>query len=273
MSSVTQTPGTVLRLKTRDSNSVDRDLPYPLATIRKPWGTRETDVLGKTIFLEDFSNPNVSMHNDGKGSAHRTCDVTFDSFPTVMLDAQGNIATGSDPGSVPNTGGVVFKRRVVNRVNGKVGYEHWIYFSGSNLTSATRISTSIYIRDGTNINIGRIWYDLAATDISIKYLQSDGTYTIVTSYPWNRQVTYDPSIGNEDKAGEWNYVKLVIDFDKKEYVSFQWNEVLTSLAGKAIRSTADTAARNLLHFSHEMFQTDSARLRTLHLALPHGTRE
>src|SRR6266568_5704609 len=105
---------------------------------------------GRIVFIEDFRAPNPGVWNDGVGSSTRDCDITFGGLPSLRLDPQGNVGSGSNPGRTASTAGVVVKRRIHDGFSSNFGIEAWFRFTSRNLTSSTFLSMSLYNRDGTN---------------------------------------------------------------------------------------------------------------------------
>jgi len=220
------------------------------------------------------------MYNDGAGLAYRDTVVTFNGYPTVKLDSNG-ASIGSPgnntPGITPNTNGVVFKHRVGNLITKKIGFEHWWAPSGANQAQAV-YSASIYNRDGTNIHIGRLFLDTQSgtAPLVIRFLNSSGTYTPLTPNPSTSPGyhTYDPGgAASIDRAGQWNYVKFIVDFAASQYVSAFYNDqdFTNQIAGQTIGSAAD-AGPQVLHFSLEYGAETGTRryVRVAHLV---GTDE
>ncbi len=274
MSSVTTTPGTTLRLRYRDSSGTDRDIPFPLPIQQRPYH-RDINTSGTILFVEEFRELGpVGVENDGVGVSYRDSSIIFQGHPTLCLDPLSSITTAADPGTVPDSNGVIAKRRFANLVAGKFGLEAWLFFSSNGLTVNNNKSISLYNRDGTNITIGRIWFDTpTSTSVDLRRLQSDGTYTLMQNYAgsWDAH-QWDPSIDSYSNAGVWNYCKLVVDFDAKKYVSFQWNELFIDLSTFALRVEANTAAK-ALHFSFEMGNKSTGARRYMHVGHVVGTKE
>lgn len=230
------------------------------------------------LFLEDFKAPVLGMYNDGVGSAARDCEIMFDGCPSVRLDTQGN-STGAqtDPGSSPLTSGVVFKRRIHDSFSSKFGAECWVRFSSGNNTTNTLTCVSVYNRDGTNAHLGRIWLDTNAgtnNPLSVKYLNSGGTYTEILSIAdqsHGANHMYDVKNGDYDKSGGWWYVKLVVDLENDEYVSIQVGDHFVDMAGVAIRQAASTGFKGM-HFSVETAHETASR-HYVNVAKVVGTRE
>ena len=273
MSSSTTSTGTTLQLQTKDPSGNLHNLPYPFQHIPRPF-TRDPLTSGRVIFVENFKSSSMSMHNDGAGLAYRDTVVMFNGYPTAKLDTNG-ASIGSPgnntPGTTPNTGGVVFKHRVGNLANTKkIGFEHWWYPSSANQAQAV-YSTSIYIRDGVNIYIGRLFLDTqsGSAPLVIRFLNSSGTYTPVTPNPLTNPAfhTYDPGgAASNDRAGQWNYVKFIIDLTVKQYVSAFYNDqdFTTQIAGQATYQTADTGPP-VLHTSLE-YAAETATRRFVRVA-------
>ena len=124
-----------------------------------------------------------------------------------------------------------------------------------------------------------MWIDLSVSPISLKVLLNGGSYVQVGTYNVGDGATYQPETGLFDRAGQWNYVKIVIDFYNKVYKSLQFNETffdLTNpavLSSNAIDTTADTGVRTM-HFSTEFAQTNSIPTeRFINIAQPVATFE
>ena len=246
---------------------------------------------GKIIFLEDFRSPNPGMWNDGVGSATRDCDIMFSGLPSLRLDPQGNVGSGTSPGRTANTGGVVVKRRIHDGFTGNFGVEAWFRMTSKNLTSNTFLSMSLYNRDGTNAYHGRVWLnpngnnqpmlaqilDGAASNTAYG---TDGTQpgvytTVATSVLQNGAGThtYDPTTGSLDKAGGWHYIKMVLNMATKQYVSLKIDgQPVVDLSSYQMDTTTSTGFAGM-HFSFEMFATTSTSPRFINIAQVIGTAE
>lgn len=212
------------------------------------------------LFVEDAKNPMCGMTNDGVGAAYRDCEVPFGDACSFRLDPQGNTTANTNPGTSVDNSGVVFKRRVQHSAftaPGLYAFEGWIRWTSGGNQSNCQTSISMYNRDGTNEKGGRIWIDTTqgATGTVLSYL--DGTSRTYTSF-----LTY-PSVENSqhkwdlinlptqlDIGGGWHYFRFIVNYSTQQYVSFQFNEVTTSLAGVTMYSNA-SANPTMLHFSVE----------------------
>ncbi len=217
--------------------------------------------------MEDFRHPQMGMFNDGVGSVHRDNEITFNGFPSARLDAQGNFITGANPGTTgPNLGGVVFKRRISDSTltagpGGVFGLEFWLRFTSSNLivNGNELFSCSIYNRDGANGYFGRVWLNTASATVSLQRL-TGGSWVQFNTYTVSDQShTYHLDLGSSDTAGQWHYCKLIVDMVNKKYVSFQFNNQLSTFSDPII-TTADTGPQ-ALHFSFEQGQANSSTTR------------
>ncbi len=277
MSSVVSTTGTTFNLQYADQTGTLHNLNLPLV-VTTPAVPPRTNALGRVLFIEDFRHPQLGMFSDGAGSAHRDNEIPFGGLPTARLDPQGTVLGATNPGtSGPSLSGVVFKRRVKDNYSGLFGMEFWLRLtSGNQLANANSIpSCSIYNRDGLNGHFARIWFDLsdAGGNISLRYLNSSGTYVLFDTWVQNTNYhAYQLDQGFTDVAGEWYYVKFIADMKNKNYVSFQFNDRVTTFAANTgMRIVADTSPADQ-HFSIEYAQNSSVR-RFINIAQVIGTLE
>lgn len=237
---------------------------------------------GQILFVENFKNCATGMYNDGVGSASRDNEITFAGLPTVRLDPQGNTTSNTDPGNSPDNSGVVFKRRInhfvgLNGAGGIYGVEHWMRFTSDNNTANIFYSTSLYNRDGTNFYMSRFWIDPTVNPVSLKILTSAGTWKQIGTYgnptPYVAQHLYNPltlTPARYDRAGLWNYAKLVTDLTNLKYVYVQFNELVFPLSDAMFQAASSGAAT--MHFSVEYAQKTSTR-RFVNVANVVGTSE
>lgn len=268
MSSVTNTTGTTLNLQYSGQDGNGRNLPYPLDMQLRPY-TRAFSGFGKgVIFVEDFNFAQPTFYNDGAGTGYRDPSIPFNGKPSFRLDPGTNTIGITSPGRTANQSGVISKRRIDNLVgtatktSSVFGQEQWIRWTSNNNGPGSNVMTSmsIYNRDGTNVWIGRLWVDTTTDPLTLKILQSGGTYLQIGTY--NTSVaagTYQLETGIQDVAGIWAYCKLVVDMYNKVYVSAQFNENFYDLSSagtfgnQPIDNSADTGTR-ALHFSTEYAQ-------------------
>jgi hypothetical protein len=284
LSSTTSTTGTSLQFQYQDPNGVLHALPHPLQTYQIPF-TRSFS--SKGIFgAVDFSGIMPDMYNDGAGVAFRDTDIMFNGKHTLRLCPVQTTTTNVNPGRSANTQGIVCKFRRNNLVgttgvpSNVFGWEQWMrWTSNGNFTSNIITSSSIYNRDGTNLWTGRLWIDLRVTPIVLYVLQSGGTWAQIGTYNMADGGTYQPENGLFDRAGQWSYVKLVIDEYNKTYRSVQFNEAFFDLTNSAVLSNntidslADTGTR-VLHFSTEYAQRNNpATEQFMNIAQPVATFE
>lgn len=198
-------------------------------------------------------------------------------------------ATGS-----PLTSGVVLKRRIDDQFSGRFGNEVWFRpTSKSSASSFTSVfSVSLYNRDGASF-----WAARWMPQVAIGMFPSGGVWnndnqlhwfltgTSGGGFTWQplgfatrsaySQHSWDPVAGSWDRAGGWNYCKIVADFAAKQYVSIQVNEALytAGVAGTALyQGTGDTGAK-MMHFSVELAQAQSATRRFWNVGKYTGTME
>jgi hypothetical protein len=278
------TTGTSLQFQYQDPNGVLHNLPHPLLTYLMPYTRAFTakGILGSV----DMSGIMPDMYNDGAGTAFRDTDIMFNGKHTYRISPQQTTTARTNPGRTADTLGCVCKFRRNNLVgtNGipssVFGWEQWIRLtSNNNFSSNVNISASIYNRDGTNLWIGRFWLNTAVTPVTLNILANGGTYTQVGTYNIADGGTYQPENGLFDRAGAWNYVKLVVDMYNKVYKSLQFNENFYDLTNTAVLSnnaldtTADAGTRTL-HFSTEFAQqTSPSTERFINIAQPVATFE
>src|SRR4029077_1403994 len=189
------------------------------------------------------------------------------------LDLSVHRTALTDPGRTANSATFVIAKRRVQALTtlGKYGMEGWFRWTSNNWNTNTFTVFSVYNRDGINIYIGRLWVDGTVDPVSLKTLQSGGSYSQIGTYNTTpAQGTYNPGGYLFDRAGSWQYVKLVVDFTAKTYGSAQFNESIFPLSN-ALDSTADAGARQL-HFSVECAQKTSTR-RFMNVASLVGTIE
>ena len=270
MSSVSSSVGTTLQLQYVGNDSAQRNLPYPLDVQLRPYTRSQTGFGKGVLFVEQFLHPMSRYFNDGAGVAFRDMDIPFDNRPSCRLDPQSSTIGLTTPGRTANQSGVVAKVRLANlvgtaiptSVSGIYGNEQWIRWTSNNNGPGTNVMTTVttYNRDGTNLWIGRLWIDTTFDPMQLKILQNGGNWLQIGTY--NSSVaagTHQIETGIVDRAGLWNYVKLIIDFYNKVYVSAQFNELYfpfgtgTALGVQAIDTGPDTGARTM-HFSTEYAQ-------------------
>lgn len=223
------------------------------------------------------SNPRVPFMgawNDGAGSASLDWEVPFNGKPSVRLDPQGNVTSGTtDPTSSPLTTGVVWKRRLQFADHyGVYGTECWIRWSSTNLSTNNYTVVNCYNRDGTNGHYGRLWIDTTVDPVSLKYLDSTGAY--VQAGTCNINVPnhmYELLSARIDQAGQWSFVRLVVNFTLWQYVGFQFNDVWYDLSGIAIRTISSTGAR-AMHFGVDLVAKNATVPRYINVAELRGRR-
>ncbi len=276
-SSVTNTSGTTLNLQYTDLASVAHNFPYPFDVGSRKIPSR-TAGYGRLLFVEDFRHPQNGMHNDGVGSAHRDNEITFNGLPSVRLDPQGNIQTGTNPGLTgPNQTAVVFKRRIsdtnyTTNPGGIFGLEFWIRFTSNGwiVNGNSLFSCSIYNRDGATGHFARIWTNTAGSTLSLQKL-TGGAWVQFNTIPISDNLhPYQLDSGSTDVAGQWHYAKLVVDMVNNKYVSFQFDQQTNSFTDPIIL-TPDTGPQ-ALHFSFEVGSLSAVR-RYLNIAHVVGTVE
>lgn len=195
-------------------------------------------------------------------------------------------ATGS-----PLTSGVVYKRRLDDSFSGKFGNSFWFRpTSKSAASSFTSVLTgSLYNRDGQNFWASRCMVQVAVgmnpgtwnnDNQLLWYVTGTSTggflwvpfaFSTKTGYS---QHSWDPVSGSWDRAGGWNYMKIVADFVNLQYVSIQVNDTTyASMAGVPLyQGIGDTGAK-MMHFSIELAQAQSATRRFWNVANVVGTQE
>lgn len=230
---------------------------------------------GQILFQEDFARSPLGMFNDGCGSASIDHDVMFNGRPTVRLDPQGNISSGTTPSTSPLTTGVVFKRRISDGFSGNFGVECWLRWTSANQTNNVFTTVSLYNRDGTSAWLSRLWIDTTtgSDQATLSYLNNAGTYTILGTIS-NQSFTqhqWDPVNGSWDRAGVWHYAKVITDFKNKNYVSIQFDDQVFPLPGTGVYQLASTGAK-VMHFSIDYSQKTATR-RFINVANVVGTEE
>ena len=284
MSSTSTSTGVSLQFQYQDPNGVLRNLPHPLQTYQIPF-TRSFTAKG-ILGTVDVSAIIPDMYNDGAGVAFRDTDIMFNGKHSLRLSPGTATTTRTDPGTTANTQGVVCKFRRNNLIGSAgipsnvFGWEQWIRWTSNNNFSANAItSASIYNRDGTNLFIGRVWINLSASPITLSVLNSSGVWVQIGTYNMADGGTYQPENGLFDRAGQWSYLKLVVDMFNKVYKSLQFNELFFDLTNTAVLSnntvfsTADSGTR-VLHFSTEYAQQNSLTTeRFINIAQPVATFE
>ncbi len=281
-----------IKLQYVDANGNVQNIPFPLPVQRyydTPSRQFPTQPPGR-LFHENFLSPKFGMTNDGAAGSlvYRDTEIMFAGYPSIRLDTNGTSTAQSNPGTGPvDTAGIIFKERLstnipnlggLSGVSGIYAWEGWVRFTSNNLATNTIPSISIYLRDGTNINVGTIWFDtttlFAFNKMQLQYLNSGGTYTVLGSQNvgWGT-VSYDLGMGVPDEEGVWNYWYLAIDFGNGVYKSFQFNDIdYTSTINNApIRAAPDTASLGNLHFSLQFASKTSTR-RYINYALLSGYR-
>lgn len=224
---------------------------------------------GRILLVEDFSSVLPGIWNDGVGFVESDCDITFGGLPTLLLDTNGQ-STGAmtNPGRTAATSGVVIKRRIHDGYRSIVGVEAWFRLTSLNNTSNSKLSMSIYNRDGTNAHHFRVWLDpngnntpmhgrildgLATNTVSGTNGSGAATYAdVITSVSQNGGGShlYDLPSGREDRAGGWHYAKMVVNFATLRYVSLQLDAETVDISGYLADITASTGMAGM-HMSFE----------------------
>jgi hypothetical protein len=218
------------------------------------------------------------MWNDGVGFTGRDTDIMLNGRPTLRLDtgAQTN-GSATTPGRTANTGGVIVKRRIHDGFRHAFGMEMWFRLTTINLTSNVLLSMSVYNRDGASAVHGRVWLDPNGNNQPMLGKILDGaatavggganpaaapTYTTVTTSVLQNgggSHTYDVPSGRLDRAGGWHWVKLVVDFRTRKYVSLSLDgEDTVDLSGYSLDVTDSTAFAGM-HHSVELSASTSTR--------------
>jgi hypothetical protein len=199
-----------------------------------------------------------------------------------------------NPTGSPLTSGVVFKRRLDDQFSGKFGHEVWFRpTSKSAATSATSVfSVSLYNRDGSSF-----WAARWMPQLAIGMFPAGGVWnndnqlhwfvtgTSTAGFVWQplgfatrtgySQHSWDPVAGSWDRAGGWNYCKIIANFATQQYVSIQVNETVytSGVTGTALyQGVGDTGAK-MMHFSTELAMAQSATRRFWNVGMYRGTME
>ncbi len=218
---------------------------------------------------------------------YRDSDIPFAGHPTYRLDT--NLVNGGSnvPGAQPNTTGIVAKMRIgatsilgptsigsSSRIGGgRYGIEFWFRASAGVWSAGVALSCSSYVRDPTNIHIGRIWFNTTNgfAPVSLQYLNSAASYVEMLQY--NAGIAnFLPSGGVTDRAGNWNYVKLITDFLLDKYVSFQFNDYFVDLSAQSLRVEASVGTIDTAHFSLEL-NTNNTGQRVVNIGQLVATQE
>ena len=234
---------------------------------------------GTILFVEPRDNEAMlGAWNDGIGSASIDAEIPFNGRSSVRLEMQGKVASlaSGEPGTSPLTTGVVWKRRLQFAVNGIYSVESWLRWTSVNNTSSTYTVMDHYNRDGTNAYLGRIWIDISQNPVQLKYLNAFGatgfTYTQFGTCqiaPATHMYGFDS--GRLDKAGQWSFGRLVVDFTNKLYVGFQFNDIWFDLSGITIRTISSVGAQ-AMHYGLSYAATTSTRPRYMHASYLLGRR-
>jgi hypothetical protein len=215
--------------------------------------------------------------------------VTTQNIGTATMTA--NNPNPNPTGNAQPSAGVVFKRRLNDQFSGKFGHELWWKpTSKSAISSATSaFCHRLYNRDGFNGYAGSIYPQSAvgmtrsvwANDYLLLWA-STGTGSGGSGCTWMplgfhqgafSQHAWDPVAGSWDLAGCWNYSKIVLNMSTHQWVSYQFNETLYTLAGVPMyQSTGDTGAK-IMHFSVDLAMAQSATRRFFNVAHIVGTAE
>lgn len=264
--------GTGTILETRTVGGRDRQGVMVAEPIR-PMPTRGTT--GRPVYVEDFRQVSAGFWNDGVGYTMLDTDIWFCGLPTLRLDTGGQSAGAtSDPGRTANTSGVVAKRRIHDNFAGRWGMEAWFRFTGLNNTSNSRLSMSIYNRDGAQAKHFRVWLDPAGNNTPMHARILDGAATnalsgtsgsgaavyadVLTSILQNGggSHTYDPPTGREDLAGGWHWVKMVVDFATGKYIALYLDSMFVDLSTMTyVWDVTDTTGFAGMHHSFEYHGT------------------
>ena len=286
------TNGAGTTLETRTVGGRDRQMVVVAEPVR-PMPTKGTT--GRVIYKEDFRGVRPGLWNDGLGYIMSDNDITLGGLPSLRLDTGGASAGAtSDPGRTANTSGVVAKRRIHDNWAGRWGLEAWFKFTSLNNTSNSKLSMSIYNRNGTQAKHFRVWLDPAGNNTPMHGRILDGAATaaanpgtpttgtnavyadVLTSTLQNGggSHTYDPATGRLDLAGGWHWVKMVVDFATGQYISLQLDSLSVDLtAGSGyFWDITDTTGFAGMHHSFEYHGNTTTR-RFVNIANVIGTLE
>ena len=216
--------------------------------------------------------------------------VTTQNIGTAVMTA--NNPNPNPTGNAQPGAGVVFKRRMNDQFSGKFGHELWWKpTSKSAISSATStFCHRLYNRNGYSGYAGSIYPQSAigmtravwANDYLLLWY-STGTGSGGSGCVWVplgfhqgafSQHAWDPVQGSWDRAGCWNYSKIILNMSTQQWVSYQFNETLyTSLAGVPLyQSVGDTGAK-IMHFSVDLAMAQSSTRRFYNVAHIVGTAE
>lgn len=226
---------------------------------------------GQVVFSEPQDQSVLGAWNDGIGSASIDWKVPFNGQPGIKLDPQGQVASGTNPGTSPITTGVVWKRRFQFALAGIYSAECWIRWSSENNGTNTFSVLDHYNRDGTNAWLGRLWLDNTLNPLSLKIVDSTLSYIqIATCQIFPATHMYDLNGGRYDKGGQWSFARLIVDFAQRKYVGIQFNDVYYDLSAYSLVQLASTGAQ-AMHFGFSYAQKTSTR-RYMHVCGLTGRR-
>ena len=239
MSSVTQTPGTTLRLRTRDESGNDQDLKLPIRVNETPWLSKKGLGGITTLAMEDFSGRNYGgVIKDVFGAA--LTDLTKRTPFARWLETSPWWSHERCPVLQLYGGDVVadavqsdFKASISLQGSVKLGVEVVFGYTNEMLEENGRLGLVVEQFDGTNESRGQFRY--TPTGGVVEYENSAGGFT-----------NLDTKTSSSIQSGYWTYMRVEVDFSKSppQYIEAQLNDSLyTALAGQAIVVQADTTAK------------------------------
>ena len=239
MSSVTSTPGTTLRLRTRDESGNDQDLKLPIRVNETPWLSKKGLGGITTLAMEDFSGRNYGgVIKDVFGAAltdltkrtpfarwletspwwsHERCPVLQLYGGDVVADAvQSDFKT-----SIPHQGSV------------KLGVEVVFCYTNEMLEENGRLGIVVEQFDAVNETRGQLRYTPVGGVVD--YEDSAGVFQSI-----------GPKTSSSIQSGNWTYARLEVDYtvSPAKYIEAQLNETLfPTIVGAQVLSQADTTAK------------------------------
>ncbi len=239
MSTVTQTPGTVLRLKARDSAGVDQDLALPFVVSEIPWFSKKDPSAIKTLALEDWTGRGYGgfikdTFNAGTDLTKRHPFARVLDNGVFWSQAQGRCLQVYGGDAANNPVASDFKFTIPFEGSKKLGCEIVFGFLNEMLEEASQLSLVIEQFDLINESRGQIRFQ---PNLKIfAYEDSAGTFQTLDS---------DKAVGSLE-TGSWGYMRVEADYSKTPpaYIEAQLNDkIYTTIKDVAIQVNADTTAK------------------------------
>ncbi len=239
MSTVTQTPGTVLRLKVRDSAGVDQDLFLPIRVSETPWFSQKDPSAIKTLAMEDWSGRGYGgfikdTFNAGTDLTKRHPFVRVLDNGVWWSQAQGRCLQVYGGDAANNPVASDFKFEVTFEGSRKLGAEIVFGFLNEMLEEASQLSLVLEQFDLINESRAQMRYQPNLQILT--YEDSAGVFQTLDSAK---------AIGSLE-SGTWGYMRVEADFSKTPpaFIEIQLGDkIYTTVKDVAILVQADTTAK------------------------------